>query len=130
MSEKISLRISEEDMNQIDSFIETQDYSNRSAFLRDAAIEYMNRHSIQKDKSEIPAKVNVPTNIKNGIHYLIVLGYFDSWETAIGKLIKDAFLELNLREIKEKYDEIDRVSNQVERSIEVQKERKQQFLKK
>lgn len=130
MEKKISLRISDEDLEIIDSFISRHDFSNRSAFLREAALEYINRHSVRGKQREIPTSISLPKNIKNNIHYLISVGHYDDWEHAIRDLVKKGILSEDLAKIKEQYDVIGGISSQIENVLEVEKQKEQEYMKK
>ncbi|MFW6040630.1 MAG: ribbon-helix-helix domain-containing protein [Thermoplasmatota archaeon] len=129
MEKKISLRVSDEDLEIIDSFIERHEFSNRSAFLREAAMEYINRHSIRKNDMEIPARISLPKRIKNIIHYLIAVGHFDSWETAIQQLVKKGILSENVKEIQAQYEVIGDISNRVENILEVERTKEEEYMR-
>lgn len=130
MEKKISLRVSDEDLEIIDSFIDRHEFSNRSEFLREAALEYIDRHSIRKNKLEVPAKITLPKKIKNNIHYLINLGHWDNWEQAIEKLVKESMLDLDVKKLEDKYKNMGEVSNRVESMMQMAKEQEQEYMKK
>jgi len=130
MEKKISLRVSDEDLEIIDSFIARHDFSNRSSFLRKAALEYINRHSIRKDETEIPSKITLPKKFKNIVHYLIAVGHFDNWETAIQQLVKKGILTEDLKELKKQYEVIGETSNRVESILEVEKTSEKKYMQK
>ena len=128
MEKKISLRVSDEDLEIIDSFIERHDFNNRSAFLREAALEYINRHSIRKNKMDIPAKISLPKKIKNIIHYLIAVGHFDNWDTAIQQLVKKGILSEDLQEIQKQYEVIGDISSRVDNILEVERLKEEEYM--
>lgn len=128
MEKKISLRVSDEDLEIIDSFIERHDFKNRSAFLREAALEYINSHSIRKNKMDIPAKISLPKKIKNIIHYLIAVGHFDNWDTAIQQLVKKGILSEDLQEIQKQYEVIGDISNRVDNILEVERLKEEEYM--
>ncbi|MFO7792779.1 MAG: ribbon-helix-helix domain-containing protein [Candidatus Saliniplasma sp.] len=130
MEKKISLRVSDEDLEIIDSFIKRHDFSNRSTFLRKAAMEYINRHSVRKDEREIPATITLPKQFKNIIHYLISVGHFNNWETAIQQLVKKGVLAEDLEELKSKYGVIGETSNRVENILELEKTSEKEYMQK
>lgn len=130
MEKKISLRISDEDLEIIDSFISRKDFSNRSAFLREAALDYIHRQSIRRKQREIPTSISLPKNIKNNIHYLISVGHYDNWDHAIRDLVKKGILSEDLAKIKEQYDIIGGISNRIESILEVEKQKEQEYMKK
>lgn len=130
MEKKISLRVSEEDLEIIDSFINRHDFSNRSSFLRKAAMEYINRHSVRKDEREIPATVTLPKQFKNIVHYFISVGHFNDWETAIRELVKKGILAEDLEELKNKYGIIGETSNRVENILEVERLSEKEYMQK
>ena len=128
MEKKISLRVSDEDLEIIDSFIERHDFNNRSAFLREAALKYINRHSIRKNKMDIPAKISLPKKIKNIIHYLIAVGHFDNWDTAIQQLVKKGMLSEDLQEIQKQYEVIGDISSRVDNILEVERLKEEEYM--
>ncbi len=128
MEKKISLRVSDEDLEIIDSFISRHDFSNRSAFLREAAMEYINRHSVRKSDKEIPARISLPKRIKNNIHYLISVEHYESWEAALRDLVKQGLLNEDMKELREKYSQMGEISNSVESILEVERQNQSEYL--
>ncbi len=129
MESKISLRVSDEDLEIIDSFIGRHDFSNRSEFIREAALEYISRHSIRKGEREIPARIHLPKRFKHSIHYLISLDYFDSWEHALQELVKKGLLTINAEEVESKLRLYGEIGGRVESIIELDKERNRKYLR-
>jgi len=130
MEKKISLRVSDEDLEIIDSFISRHEFSNRSEFLREAALDYINRFSVSKTKTEIPKKISLPKQIKNSIHYLIGVGYFEGWEHAIQDLVREGMVQKDLERLKKQYDTINNISNTVEKIQEVERTEEKRFMTK
>ncbi|MFW6196973.1 MAG: ribbon-helix-helix domain-containing protein [Thermoplasmatota archaeon] len=130
MEKKISLRVSDEDLEVIDSFISRHEFSNRSEFLREAAMDYINRFSVSKSKKEIPKKVSLPKEIRNTLHYLIGFGYFDGWEHAVQDLIRDGLMQKDLDRLEKQYDTINNMSNTVEKIQQVERTEEKRFMTK
>ncbi len=129
MESKISLRVSDEDLEIIDSFIGRHDFSNRSEFMREAALEYITRHSIRKGESEIPARIHLPKRFKHSIHYLISLDYFDSWEDALQELVKRGLLTIDPEKVESKLRLYGEIGGRVESIIELENEKNREYLK-
>ncbi|MFO8110605.1 MAG: ribbon-helix-helix domain-containing protein [Thermoplasmata archaeon] len=130
MEKKISLRVSEEDLDVIDSFISGRDFPNRSAFIREAALDYIKRQTVLEDHTEIPTRISLPKRIKNTIHYLIAIGHYENWESAIKDLVKKAVLSEDINELKQKYEVLGGLSGHVESIIEVQKQQDRKYMTK
>ncbi len=130
MDKKISLRVSEEDLDVIDSFISRHDFPNRSAFIREAAIDYIERANIRKNQTEIPTKVSLPKKTENLVHYLIAIGHYESWDAAIRDLVKKGILSEDLANIKKQYEVIGDISGHIESIIEVQKQKEREYMTK
>lgn len=128
MESKISLRVSDEDLEIIDSFIGRHDFSNRSEFLREAALEYITRHSVRRGESEIPARINLPKRFKHSIHYLISMDYFESWEDALQDLVKRGLLTIDPAEIEKKLVMYGEIGGRVESIIALEKEKDREYL--
>ncbi len=128
MESKISLRVSDDDLDIIDSFIARNDFSNRSEFIREAALEYISRHSIRSGESEVPGKIHLPKRFKHSIHYLISLDYFNSWEHALQELVKKGLLTIDADEIESKLRLYGEIGGRVEGILEVHKEKNREYL--
>ncbi len=120
MERKISLRISDEDLEVIDSFINRNDFSNRSVFIREAALDYIHRHSITKDEHEIPARISLHKDTKNSILYWIAIGHYRNWENALQDLVERGMLTKDIGKIESHHEALGSISKKVEalRSIE------------
>jgi len=130
MEKKISLRVSDEDLEIIDSFIKRHDFKNRSSFLRKAAMEYIHRHSVRENERDVPASITLPKKFKNIVHYLIAVGHFDNWESAIQQLVRKALLNEDLKELKVQYEIMGEMSNRVENILEVEKISEKKYMQK
>ncbi len=130
MERKISLRVSDEDLEVIDSFISRNDFPNRSAFIREAALDYIERQSVGRNQMDIPARISLPKRMKNLIHYLIAMGHYESWETAIRDLVKKGILNEDLSKLKEQYEVIGDISGRVESILEVEKQKEREYMTK
>lgn len=130
MEKKISLRVSEEDLDVIDQYISQHDFPNRSAFIREAALDYIERMTLHEGHTEIPAKISLNKKIRNLIHYLIAMGHYESWDAAIKDLVKKGLLNENLEHLKRQYDIIGDISGQVENILEVQRQQERKYMTK
>ncbi len=130
MEKKISLRVSDEDLEVIDTFISRNDFPNRSTFIREAALEYIDHHTTKKGHKEIPSRIILPSKFKNTIHYLIALGHYESWEEAIKDLVKKAIMAEDIKEIERKHKVIGDVSGRVQNILDVEKQKEQEYMSK
>ncbi len=114
MEKKISLRVSDEDLEVIDSFIARHDFSNRSEFLREAALEYIERYEPPVGQEEVPQRITLPKQIKNNIHYLINVGHYNDWQDAVHELVREGLLSEDIEKLKKQYDTVGELSSKVE----------------
>ncbi len=128
MEKKISLRVSDEDLEIIDSFITRHEFSSRSEFLRKAALEYISRHQTPEKKAQLPARISLPKDIKNSIHYLISLGHYDDWSDALEELVKEGILSQDIDKLEAKYKKFGNVSRTVERIQDVEEMESNEYL--
>lgn len=128
MESKISLRVSDEDLEIIDSFIARHDFKNRSEFIREAALEYISRHNIRSGETEVPGRIHLPKRFKHSIHYLISLDYFNSWEHALQELVKMGLMTIDASEIETKLRLYGEIGGKVEGILEVHREKDREYL--
>ncbi len=114
MEKKISLRVSDEDLEFIDSFIARHDFKNRSEFLREAALDYIERYSVPKGQEDVPERIKLPKRLKNNISYLISMGHYNGWQDAIHELVREGLLKENIGELEKQYDVVNALSSKVE----------------
>ncbi|MFP3871555.1 MAG: ribbon-helix-helix domain-containing protein [Candidatus Aenigmatarchaeota archaeon] len=114
MEKKISLRVSDEDLEVIDSFIARHDFNNRSEFLREAALDYIERYSEPKGQEEVPERIKLPKRLKNNIWYLIKMGHYNDWQDAIHELVREGLLKEDMEKLERQYDAVDSLSSKVE----------------
>ncbi len=114
MEKKISLRVSDEDLEVIDSFIARHEFSNRSEFLREAALEYIEQYESPMGQEEVPQRISLPKKIKNNIHYLINVGHYNDWQDAIHELVREGLLSEDIEKLKRQYDTVGELSSKVE----------------
>ncbi len=114
MEKKISLRVSDDKLDVIDSFISRHDFSNRSEFLRKAALEYIRKHDTPAGQKEIPEKISLPDHFRNVIMYLIEVGHYNNWQDAIHELVREALLQEDIEDLKKQYTAVGELTNKVE----------------
>ncbi len=114
MEKKISLRVSDDKLDVIDSFISRHDFSNRSEFLRKAALEYIRKHDTPAGQKEIPEKITLPDQFRHSISFLIEVGHYNDWQDAIHELVREGLLKEDIEQLKRQYTAVGEVSNKVE----------------
>ncbi|MFP4001795.1 MAG: ribbon-helix-helix domain-containing protein [Candidatus Natronoplasma sp.] len=114
MEKKISLRVAEEDLEVIDSFIARQDFSNRSEFMRKAALDFIKRYNPPIGQKEIPESITLPKQIRNNVQYLINMGHYNDWQDAIHELVREGLLKEDIEKLKSQYDTVGELSSKVE----------------
>ncbi|MBS3816877.1 MAG: ribbon-helix-helix protein, CopG family [Candidatus Thermoplasmatota archaeon] len=125
MEKKISLRLSDENLEVIDSFIAGHDFSNRSEFLREAALDYIEKYSGPTDQREIPERIKLPKRLRNSIYYLIHMGHYNNWQDAIHELVREGLLDENIEELEKQYDGFGKMSDKVETFKKMAEEEKE-----
>ncbi len=88
---KITLRISEDDLDEIDSFLESNPrYGSRSEFLRNCALNYISNKS-GRNKGSNSDSVAISRKQRELIEKMVDLGYYSSEEEAIKSIIEYVF---------------------------------------
>ncbi len=128
MEKKISLRVADEDLEVIDSFIARHDFSNRSEFLRKAALDFIKRYNPPIGQKEIPESITLPTQMKNLIQYLINMGHYNDWQDAIHELVREGLLKEDIEKLKSQYQTVGEVSGIVE-SFKSMAEKENEYMK-
>ncbi len=128
MEKKISLRVADEDLEVIDSFIARHDFSNRSEFLRKAALDFIKRYNPPIGQKEIPESITLPTQLKNNIQYLINMGHYNDWQDAIHELVREGLLKEDIQKLKSQYDTVGELSSKVE-SFKRMAEKENEYMK-
>ncbi|MFW6048380.1 MAG: hypothetical protein ACOC87_03710 [Candidatus Natronoplasma sp.] len=128
MEKKISLRVADEDLEVIDSFIARHDFSNRSEFLRKAALDFIKRYNPPIGQKEIPESITLPTQMKNIIQYLINMGHYNDWQDAIHELVREGLLKEDIEKLKSQYETVGEVSGIVE-SFKSMTEKENEYMK-
>ncbi|MBS3781801.1 MAG: hypothetical protein KGY66_00785 [Candidatus Thermoplasmatota archaeon] len=128
MEKKISLRVADEDLEVIDSFIARHDFSNRSEFLRKAALDFIKRYNPPVGQKEIPESITLPKQIRNNIQYLINMGHYNDWQDAIHELVREGLLKEDIDKLKSQYDTVGELSSKVE-SFKRMSEEKNEYMK-
>ncbi len=129
MEKKVSLRLSDERLEEIDSFIARHEFKNRSEFLREAALDYIERYSGPKTKEDIPERIRLPKKLKNNILYLIHVGHYNDWQDAIHELVREGLLKEDIEKLKKQYDSFGQTSNKVETFKQMAEEEKEYMRK-
>ena len=110
---KITLRISEDDLDQIDSFLEENPkFGNRSEFLRNCALESISRTLNVRGEGQGDLKLTERESII--IEKMIKMGYYYNREDAVRSIVDYCFDTGIIKAIFE--DKINRF-NQIESSI-------------
>lgn len=89
-NEKLTLRISDEELKEIDNFLSTNvNFTNRSEFIRFATMEYITNQRI----GIITKNNNIHTEpiIEKSISKAVNSGYFKSLESAYEEIINEAW---------------------------------------
>lgn len=128
MEKKISLRVADEDLEVIDSFIARHDFSNRSEFLRKAALDFIERYNPPVGQKEIPESITLPKQIKNNIQYLINMGHYNDWQDAVHELVREGLLKEDIEKLKSQYDTVGELSSKVE-SFKRMAEKENEYMK-
>ncbi len=129
MEKKISLRVSDEDLEVIDSFIARHDFSNRSEFLREAALDYIDRYTEPKGQEEVPERIKLPKKLKNSICYLIKMGHYSNWQDAIHELVREGLLKEDVKKLEDQYDAVFALSNKMEINKSIAREESEYMRK-
>ncbi len=89
---KITLRISEEELNEIDDFLERNpQYGSRSEFLRHSALNFINSQRIFLVNDD--DAIHVAKRFENFFKMAVDKGYFTSIESAINEVIESAITD-------------------------------------
>jgi Arc/MetJ-type ribon-helix-helix transcriptional regulator len=116
---KITLRISDEDLDEIDSFLDdNSSFGNRSEFLRNCALDFIhNKRAYHKQESN--NSISLSKKQEEFIERMIKNGYYSNREDAIRSIIEYIFDSGFIRKIFEdkieKYQEIERSMNSNEK---------------
>ncbi len=113
-TEKLTLRISSEELEEIDAFLASNlNYTNRSEFIRLAVMEYIANLRIgiiSKNNSNIQVNPVIEKTLLKAVNS----GYFKNLDAAYGEIIHEAWrnnLISNL--ISERNDEIERIEKSI-----------------
>ncbi len=128
MEKKISMRIADDDLEVIDSFIARHDFSNRSEFLRKAALDFIKRYNPPIGQTEIPESITLPKQIRNNVQYLINMGHYNDWQDAIHELVREGLLKEDIEKLKKQYDTVGELSSKVE-SFKRMAEKESEYMK-
>ncbi len=92
--ERISARLENKMINEIDALVKEEKYSNRSDFLRTAVRTQINSQQQEDAISVAPTKMVLKT-----IDGLVERGYYHSREDALDKAINGFFTDENMRKV-------------------------------
>ncbi|MHB1622637.1 MAG: ribbon-helix-helix domain-containing protein [Cuniculiplasma sp.] len=123
---KITLRISEDDLDMIDSFLEeNMSYGSRSEFLRNCALDFIQAKKAFKGW-ESGNGVSLSKKQEEYIERMIRMGYYPSKEDAIKSILEyvfdSGFIKKIFEEKIEKYQEIEKSMRSNEKVSLVEKE--------
>ena len=111
--ERISARLENKMINEIDALVKEEKYSNRSEFLRTAV-----RTQIDTQQKDDAVSVKLDSMELNAIEGLVKRGYSDSREEVLAKIIT-RFLTENIRKLVKDMDTLEIVAgNKVEANLE------------
>ncbi len=100
-NEKLTIRISDDELEEIDSFLSSQNsFTSRSEFIRLAVLEYisMKRIGIINGNNSI----HLDPAIEKSLNKIVSAGYFRSLESAYIEIIREAWNRNIVSEILEK----------------------------
>lgn len=98
--EKITLRISRENLDEIDEFLDRNPrYGSRSEFLRNLAIDFISKTRVQMVQSSETVCVKLPSSIDDWINQAVNMGIFNSSSEAVGIILNDLDASGKLLEI-------------------------------
>lgn len=80
-NERITIRLTSEDIEQLDLFIKEKDYPSRSAFFRDIVRKLVNYGKVDADPDTVSVKL--PPLLLEYIDSLVAAGYYRTREIAI-----------------------------------------------
>jgi len=89
---KLTLRISEEDINEIDNFLNSYpEFGSRSEFIRHAVMSYIasKRVSVLKDPNQSAFELDLDDNTANIIKTVIDKGFFKSEKDLISAVVRE-----------------------------------------
>jgi len=89
---KLTLRISEEDINEIDNFLNAYpEFGSRSEFIRHAVMSYISskRVSVVRDQSQTSSDLDLDENTENIIKTVIEKGFFKSEKDLISAIVRE-----------------------------------------
>ncbi len=88
--EKITLRISRENLDEIDGFLERNPrYGSRSEFLRNLAIDFISKTRVQMVQSNETVCVKLPSSIDDWINEAVKKGIFNNSNEAVSIILND-----------------------------------------
>jgi len=112
-NEKLTLRISDEELKEIDNFLLTNvNFTNRSEFIRFATMEYITNQRI----GIITKNNNIHTEpiIEKSISKAVNSGYFKSLESAYEEIINEAWRKNLISSIiKSRIDEMENIEKTI-----------------
>jgi len=111
-NEKLTIRISNEELEEIDSFLSyNSNYANRSEFIRLAVLEYISIKRVgilTKNNSIHPDPI-----IEKAISKMVSAGFYKSIDSAYEEIIKEAWrhnmLSEMLKNTSDEYSEIEKI---------------------
>jgi len=112
-NEKLTLRISDEELKEIDNFLSTNvNFTNRSEFIRFATMEYITNQRI----GIITKNNNIHTEpvIEKSISKAVNSGYFKNLESAYEEIINEAWRKNLISSIiKSRIDEMENIEKTI-----------------
>ena len=112
--ERISARLENKMVNEIDALVKDEKYSNRSDFLRTAV-----RTQIDSQQKEDTISVKLTSMELKAIDGLVKRKYYDSRENALAKIITRFLTDENIRKLVKDMDTLEIIAgNKVEVDLE------------
>lgn len=112
--EKITLRISRENLDEIDEFLTRNPrYGSRSEFLRNVAIDFIAKTRVQMIQDGETVCIKLPASIDTWISTAVNKGIFNNINEAVGIIINDLDASGKLLEIIEKRFELEEKKKEV-----------------
>ncbi|EQB68390.1 MAG: hypothetical protein AMDU5_GPLC00012G0030 [Thermoplasmatales archaeon Gpl] len=128
---KITLRISEEDLDLIDSFLEeNMSFGSRSEFLRNCALDFIQSKKNFKGM-DLGNGISLSKKQEEYIERMIRMGYYPSKEDAIKSILEyvfdSGFIKKIFEEKIEKYQEIEKSMKSNERVSLVDRDEEKKY---
>ena len=120
--ERITIRLPEEDLESIDSYLEEEEFTSRSELLRIGAKELIERRRALEKGHPGESYVPVSNDHLDEIDYLILKGRFKSRESALFEIVRDYLEDLPWDKIEKAHDKRQKIKYQLASAKMTEKE--------